>query len=235
MSETKILAIPSPDVSTACNIIRKGPGIDALRYLVSLFGVKDMVDATKRQLGEFVRLCQLGMESNTLEELKHLIRADAGPPEPTYEDVVDAAAALRKRLNEDAVRWLCRRCYCRDTSSLRRFVNPDVFRKFIRLSRLEASTADEFALSLADTHNCNWAHEARAPLPDDLRVLALEYRCNKDLAADIDGCSVFDQIGCFSRHKPNETTIFGKDKSKNPEMARIRVDVIARQSDLDNG
>ena len=37
------------------------------------------------------------MQCNTLEELKQSIRADAGPPEPTYEDVLDAAAALRKR------------------------------------------------------------------------------------------------------------------------------------------
>jgi len=138
---------------------------------------------------------------------------------------------LRKRLNEDAVRWLCRRYGYDDTSRLRHYANAaDVFREFIRYSRLEASTADEFALSLADTHNYSWAHESRAPLPDDLRVLALEYRCSKDLAADFESLSVFDEIGHWSTHKPNETTIFGKEKF---ELARIRVDVVARQSDLD--
>jgi AAA domain len=135
--------------------------------------------------------------------------------------------------NEDAVRWLCRRFGHNDPSYFRHYRGSDFFRKLILLSRLEASTSEEFALVLADTLDDNWSREARAPLPDDLRVLALEYRCKEDLAANIYMSDVLNQIGCFSKHKPNEITIFGKEKLERSEIACIRVDVIARQSDLD--
>jgi hypothetical protein len=235
MSETKTVVVATRN--NAFFAFRKlasgGGGMDAGRFLLGLFGAEVSAELPDRQLSEFIRLCELGMQSNTLEELKQSIRADAGPPEPTYEDVVDAATALRKRINEDAVRWLCRRFGHNETSRLRHYRGSDLFRKFIRLSRLEASTAEEFALALADTYDNNWSREARAPLPDDLQVLALEYRCKEDLAVDIDLSDVWNQIGCFSKHKPNEITIFGKEKAERFEIARIRVDVIARQSDLD--
>jgi hypothetical protein len=228
VSETKSVAVTAPDdVSTAfLKLVRHFPGVRVGRYLVSLFGVKETSDLPKRQLGEFVRLCQLGLQSNTLDEFKQSIRADAGPAEPTDEDVVDAAAALRKRIDENAVRFLCRYFDSKRPSDIPKYH----FREFIRLSRLEAKTAEEFALALADMDDSHWSREARAPLPDDLRVLALEYRYSKDLHIDIEVLDVFNQIGCFSKHNPNETTIFGTEKFG---CGRIRVDVIARQSDLE--
>jgi hypothetical protein len=232
MSETKSVAVATRnDAFIAFRRLASSVGMDAGLFLLGLFGAKVSAELPDRQLSEFVRLCELGMQSNTLEELKQSIRGDAGPPEPTYEDVVDAAAALRKRINEDEpVRCLCRRFGHNDLNPLRHYRDSDFFRKLIRLSRLEASTSEEFALALADTLDDNWSREARAPLPDDLRVLALEYRCKEDLAVDIDMSDVLNQIGCFSKHKPNEITIFGKE---NKQCGRIRVDVIARQSDLE--
>jgi hypothetical protein len=198
MSETKSVAVATRnDAYIAFRKLASSVGMDAGLFLLGLFGAKVSAELPDRQLSEFVRLCELGMQSNTLEELKQSIRADAGPPEPTYEDVVDAAATLRKRINEDAVRWLSRRFGHNETSRLRHYRDSGLFRKFIRLSRLEASTAEEFALALADTYDNNWSREARAPLPDDLQVLALEYRCKEDLAVDIDLSDVWNQIGCF--------------------------------------
>ncbi len=216
MSETKTAYL---------NLVREGPGIYAGLYLLSLFGAKEICDVPMRQLGEFVRLCELGMPSNTLEEFKQSIRADAGPTEPTSEDAFDAAAALRKRINEDAVRFLCRTFGRTCTGHIPKYH----FREFIRLSRLEAKTSEAFALALADRYDSHWSREARAPLPDDLRVLALEYTCNVN---NFDVLEALYQIGCFSKHKPNEITIFGKP-SEGSLYGRVRVDVIARQPDLD--
>jgi AAA domain-containing protein len=164
-----------------------------------------------------------------------VIRADAGPTEPTSEDAVDAAAALRKRINEDAVRFLCRTFDETCPSDIPKYH----FREFIRLSRLEAKTSEAFARALADMYDSHWSREARAPLPDDLRVLALEYSCNEDLYVNhfevLEVLEVFDvlcEIGCFSKHKPNEITIFGKS-SERSKYGRVRVDVIGRQPDLD--
>jgi hypothetical protein len=159
-----------------------------------------------------------------------LIRADAGPPEPTDEDVVDAAAVLRKRLNEDAVRWLCRYFGYHDLGVIRR--SECFYREFIRLGRLEVDTADEFALRLSEAHDDNWSREARLALPDDLRVLALQYWCDKGWFQDTEALDVLlDQLGLYSRHRPNEITMFGKS-SVGESIGRIRIDVIARESDL---
>ena len=71
MSETKTVAVTAVNVTTAyLNLVHEGPGIHAGLYLLSLFGVKQTRDVPRRQLGEFVRLCELGMPSNTLEEFK---------------------------------------------------------------------------------------------------------------------------------------------------------------------
>jgi hypothetical protein len=132
---------PAPD--PVFKLLEKGLR-EGVEYLISLFGVEKCLDIPRRQRGEFNRLCEVGMPSNTLEEFKQLIRADAGPPEPTYEDVVDAAAALRKRIDEDAVRWVCRRLgYHKSIDFLRN--HHSYSREFIRLSRLEAGTAEDFA------------------------------------------------------------------------------------------
>jgi AAA domain len=230
MSETKTVAVTALNVTTAyLNLVHEGPGIHAGLYLLSLFGLKETRDVPRRQLGEFVRLCELGMPSNTLEEFKQSIRADAGPTEPTSEDAVDAAAALRKRINEDAVRFLCRTFGETCPSDIPKYH----FREFIRLSRVEAKTAEAFALALADVYDSHWSREARAPLPDDLRVLALEYSCNEDLyVSDFEVFDMLCEIACFSKHKPNEITIFGKS-SERSKYGRVRVDVIGRQPDLD--
>jgi hypothetical protein len=71
MSEIKTVAVTTLNVTTAYrNVVLEGPGIHAGLYLLSLFGVKEIRDVPRRQLGEFVRLCELGMPSNTLEEFK---------------------------------------------------------------------------------------------------------------------------------------------------------------------
>jgi hypothetical protein len=100
MSETKSVAVASrKDAFIAFRTLDDhGPGWEGALFLLSLFGAKNTAELPDRQLSEFIRLCERGMQSNTLEELKQSIRADAGPPEPRYEDVVDAAAALRKRI-----------------------------------------------------------------------------------------------------------------------------------------
>jgi hypothetical protein len=68
MSEIKTVAVTTLNVTTAYRNVVEGPGIHA--GLLSLFGVKEIRDVPRRQLGEFVRLCELGMPSNTLEEFK---------------------------------------------------------------------------------------------------------------------------------------------------------------------
>jgi hypothetical protein len=44
-------------------------GMDGGKFLLRLFGAEVTVDLPDRQLGEFIRLCELGIQSNTLEEL----------------------------------------------------------------------------------------------------------------------------------------------------------------------
>jgi AAA domain-containing protein len=217
----------SPPRKPFVKLYYDGP-VGALPYLLSLFGVGNPNDLPKRQIGEFNRLCELGMQSNTLEEFKQSIRADFGPPEPTYEDVVDAAAALRKRIDDDALRYLCCRFGCNSMAGLQH-CRVD-FRKFIQLSRLEASSPEEFTLAMADTLDDNWSRGAKAPLPDGLRVLALEYLFEAGLK-DYEVIYVLNTIGCVSEHQPHEKTVFGPSKRKSPPK-RIRVDVILEQSVL---
>jgi hypothetical protein len=231
VSETKSIPVTTrSDAFIACRKLDTDSGsIDAGRFLLGLFGATTTAELPDRQLGEFVRLCELGPFSTTLDEFKQLIRVDAGPPERTYEDVVDAATALQKRINEDAVRFLCRRFGVEHPSSFRHHNSSNSFRKFIRLSRLEAKTAEAFAQALADADLDHYSRELRTPLPDDLQVLALDYWCNRDLLTDdTEALYVLHQIGRFSIHKPNEITIFGKGKTEG-----VRLDVIARRSDLD--
>src|SRR5262245_22728133 len=233
MTESKSVAVATRNDAFIAfrKLATGGAGWDGGKFLLSLFGATVTNELPDRQLAEFVRLCELGLmlSNNTLDEFKQEIRADAGPPEPTDEDVVDAAAALRKRINEDAVRFLCRYFGYSDLGVIRH--QKYFYRKFIRLSRLEACTAEEFALRLADAHDDNWSREARAALPDDLRVLALQYAHDARLYVnDSEAFDVLNQIGCYSRHKPDEIIMFGKERGG---CGRIRVVVIARQSDLD--
>jgi hypothetical protein len=225
MSEIKVVTLNDMAIPFR-KLITDGAGVDAGRFLLSLFGAKVTNELPHRQFGEFIRLCELGLQSKTLEELKQSIQADAGPPEPTNEDVVDAAEALRKRINEDAVRFLCRYFDHKRPSDIPKYH----FRKFIRFSRLEAKTAEAFALALADTYDDHWSGEARAPLADDLRVLALEYGCNDDL--HVNALELLEQLGCVSAHESHEVTIFGKSERRYNQTG-VRVDILVKQSDLD--
>jgi hypothetical protein len=137
MSEIKVAAYNEAFIAFR-KIASGGADMEGGKFLLGLFGAEVTNELPHRQFGEFIRLCELGLQSNTLEELKQSIRADAGPPEPTKEDVVDAAEALRKRINEDAVRFLCRYFDHKRPNDIPKYH----FREFIQLSRLEAKTAE---------------------------------------------------------------------------------------------
>jgi AAA domain len=163
----------------------------------------------------------------------------AAPPPPaqkTKEDEVrEAADALRTRLGQDAVRYLLKHFGCERVSHVSQHDD------FIRLSQLPAETPQAFALALADTVADQWSRDARAPLPDNLRVVALELVCNANvLDLDTDGRETFAtlesllrHLGTVSVHKQGEATFFGPNRYG--ETSRLlRVDILVKQSSLES-
>jgi hypothetical protein len=194
-------------------------GSDAADYLLGLFGAKEVLDLPKRQLGEFIRLAQFN--ASEFEDYKKVVHADNGPPAPEYQDVVEAAAALRKRIGDEAVRSLLRLKGVKELSDLRHY-HVDTHRELIRLSRLGANTIDEFRVALAEATDDVWSREAKAPLPDDLQVLALEYRCEQTKLEP--AIEVLRTLGCVTSHSTGETTLFGRK-----DHSCLRLDVIAKR------
>jgi AAA domain len=146
--------------------------------------------------------------------------------EQEQEIINKAVEALRQRLGEDAVRYLAKRVG-EDVENIQWCgVNP---REFVRLTKLRAGTAEEFVIALANNEEANledrrWYRDARAPLPDDLKVLRLEYQ---DLREPSDAFEeLFGALGLYSLHKPGEITCFGK-----VNKTRKRVDVVMPASD----
>jgi AAA domain len=89
----------------------------------------------------------------------------------------------------------------------------------------------------------HWSREARAPLPDALRVLALEYSCDERLLSpryDDEGRrqesptpdpeEFLNYLGLVSRHEPAETTLFGGPVGDG--RVRFRLDIVAKQLSL---
>jgi AAA domain len=144
------------------------------------------------------------------------------------QEIVDKAVeALRQRLGEDAVRYLAKRWGAKDFSIM---YGIDV-RELTRLTKLRARNAEQFAIALTDEsarHAPHWFADARAPLPDDLRVVMLEYQYLKEPVEDGDDGfeTLFNALGLCSRHEPGEITRFGK-----VDRARLRVDAVMTASD----
>jgi hypothetical protein len=98
--------------------------------------------------------------------------------------------------------------------------------EFARLAKLRARTAD-FVIALADVQDAHWYRDARAPLPDDLKVLTLEYQYLKEPDNEYDDFEIlFEALGLCSRHAPEEITRFGK-----VDRTRLRVDAVMKTSD----
>jgi hypothetical protein len=179
----------------------------------------------------------------------------------TEDDLRQAAEALRKRLakdscaedscdrdaaGEDAVRFLLKHYNIDNLSSSYGF-SDDERKEFIQLSRLPAKTPEQFALALADARKDNWSREARAPLPDDLQVIALEYRYYghkeyksekevlegfvQDNDCDLSPEQLLSHIGLTSVHSEQETTRFFGPRRYLGQ--RLRVDIIVRKSSLE--
>ena len=155
-----------------------------------------------------------------------------------------AAEALRQRLGEEALRYLAKRVGCDE--NIERCAYYINLREFVRLSKLRARTAEEYVIALAneeeanledaialenveeaDVKTGNWYRDARAPLPDDLKVLRLEYQRLSEPDEDSDDFqALFDTLGLFSLPQPGEITCFGK-----VDATRVRVDVVMTKAD----
>ena len=105
------------------------------------------------------------------------------------QEIIDKAVeALRQRLGEDALRYLAKRKGYGGSDKFLTAYGIDAG-EFTRLTKLRARNAEEFAIALTDEsarRAPHWYADARAPLPDDLRVVLLEYQYLKEPAEDAD-------------------------------------------------